>query len=71
MDELLAAALILRVSIQRGWSIQPDQKKRKALLKTMAKNARGNVILCPCKAFVEGMILLLMLPAPVQKLKKT
>ncbi|MFA7205622.1 MAG: ferredoxin-thioredoxin reductase catalytic domain-containing protein [Saccharofermentanales bacterium] len=56
MDEMLAAALVLRVSIQKGWSIQPDQKKRKALLKTMAKNARGNVIICPCKAFVEGMI---------------
>jgi ferredoxin-thioredoxin reductase catalytic subunit len=56
MDEMLVAALVLRVSIEKGWSLQPDLKKRRALLKTMAKKARGNVIICPCKAFVEGMV---------------
>ena len=56
MDEMLVAALMLRVSIEKGWSIQPDQKKRQALLKTMAKKAKGNVIICPCKAYVEGII---------------
>ncbi|MDD2299494.1 MAG: ferredoxin-thioredoxin reductase catalytic domain-containing protein [Candidatus Pacebacteria bacterium] len=56
MDEMLVAALILRISIEKGWSIQPDQKKRKALFKTMAKKAKENIIICPCKAFVEGLI---------------
>lgn len=47
---------LLEIACNNGWILQPDLNKRQKLMENMAKKARNNTVLCPCKAFVEGFV---------------
>lgn len=56
MDSTEVELFILKTAINKGWKLQPDQNKYKSLIKSMAKKADGNTIICPCKVYVKGMV---------------
>ena len=47
---------LLETAINNGWKLNPDLNKRDSLMKNMIKRAQGNIIICPCKVYVEGMV---------------
>jgi len=56
MDSTKVELFVLKTAINRGWKVQPDQKKYDSLIKAMAKKADGDIVICPCKVYVKGMV---------------
>lgn len=51
-----AEAYISGVAETHGWKIQPNEKKRNTLMHTMKKRLVSEIVICPCKAYAEGII---------------
>lgn len=49
-------AYISGVAAEKGWKIQPDEKKCNTLLRIMKKRLVCETVICPCKVFVDGMV---------------
>lgn len=70
MDEIVVELYILKIAINRGWKVQPDQKAYKRLITTMAKKADGETVICPCKVYVKGMVDIAEVRCPCPESKK-
>jgi ferredoxin-thioredoxin reductase catalytic chain len=47
---------IIKTAEDKSWNIQTDTKMLTALTENMKSRARGKIVICPCKTFVEGFM---------------
>lgn len=56
MEVLEVETNVNRIAQEKGWKVQPNEKKRTSLVRSLAKKARGKTMICPCKVFIDGVV---------------
>lgn len=61
---------LLETAMEKGWTLNPNKRKLVPIMKSMAKKAHGELILCPCKVYVEGFCSLSDVKCPCNEAEK-